>query len=65
METNKAVDVLKSIAVALLLPAIFFLLMGPMKLAEMYPEYQWLRYLPLALLLIPGLILICRNGSNE
>ena len=62
---NKLMGILKVIGIALLLPGIFFLFMGPMKLAQMYPDHQWLRYLPVALLIIPACILAFGKKSND
>jgi len=64
MQNNKILDVLKAIAITLLVPLVFFLSMGPIKLAELwYPDYQWVRYLPLILFLIPAAVLI--GGIEE
>ena len=62
---NNVIDILKSVGIVLLLPAIFFLFMGPMKLAEIYPDHQWLRYFPFTLLLVPVLFFAFQKRSND
>lgn len=62
---NNIIGILKSVGIVLLIPVIFLVFMGPMKLAEMYPDYRWIRYSPLVLLLIPGLIIVFEKKSNK
>ncbi len=61
---NKAIESLKAVLITLLIPAAFFLFMGPIKLAELwYPDYQWIRYAPLVLIFSPAMITVC--GKKE